>query len=160
MGLPLPSGYVIVQISTVGLLTLAQDFLKLLDFHTRAVYSGSDLIWSAELSWVWRVFLTLGLLFVVLNILLQFHAALGKAIVESTAFFSFFTTSVPSCPLESHRQGALRWKGRFCSRRSAQVPAECQPPRAHSSKADSDPPASKGGDGGVIQAYGEEDALD
>lgn len=38
----------------------------------RTVYSGSDLIWSAEFSWVWGVFLTLGLLFVVLNILFRF----------------------------------------------------------------------------------------
>ena len=45
----------------------------------RTVYSGSDFIWSAEPSWVWRVFLTLGLLFVVLSILLKFHPALGKA---------------------------------------------------------------------------------
>lgn len=68
-----------MQISFVGLLfTLGQYFLKLLDFQMRIVYSGSDLIWSAEFSGVWRVFLTLGLLFVVLNILLQFHPVLCK----------------------------------------------------------------------------------
>lgn len=71
--------YIIMQISFVGLLfTLGQYFLKLLDFQMRIVYSGSDLIWSAEFSGVWRVFLTLGLLFVVLNILLQFHPVLCK----------------------------------------------------------------------------------
>lgn len=45
---------------------------ELPDFPMRTVYSGSDLIWSAEFSWVWGVFLTLGLLFVVLNILFRF----------------------------------------------------------------------------------------
>lgn len=44
----------------------------------RTVDSGSDLIWSAELSWAWGVFLTLGLLLLVLNILLQRHLALRK----------------------------------------------------------------------------------
>lgn len=57
---------------------LGQHFLKLPDFHIRTVYPGSDLIWSAELSWAWGVFLTLGLLFLVLNILLQRHLALCK----------------------------------------------------------------------------------
>lgn len=70
-----------------------QYFLELLDFQMRTVYSGSDLSWSSEFSWVWRVFLTLGLLFVLLNILLQFHQALCKTErVESTASFAF---SVP-----------------------------------------------------------------
>lgn len=72
-------GYIIMQLSSGGLLfTLGQYFLELLDFQMRTVYSGSDLIWSAEFSRVWRVFLTLGLLFVVLNILLQFHPVLCK----------------------------------------------------------------------------------
>lgn len=74
----LSKGYIITQASVGGLPTLGQHFLKLLDFHMRTVYSGPDLIWSAELSWAWRVFLTLGLLFVALNILLQFHPTLGK----------------------------------------------------------------------------------
>lgn len=58
-------GYIIMQTSIVGRFPLGRYFLELLDFQMRTVYSGSDLIWSAEFPWVWRVFLTLGLLFVV-----------------------------------------------------------------------------------------------
>lgn len=78
MALPSPSGYIMMWVSLTGHSALGQRFLKLPDFHMRTVYSGSDLIWSAELSWVWRVVLTLGLLFLVPNIPLQRHLALCK----------------------------------------------------------------------------------
>ena len=70
-------GYIIMQISVMGLFPWTV-LSGTANFQMRTVYSGSDLIWSAEVSWVWRVFLTLGLLFVVLNILLQFHQILCK----------------------------------------------------------------------------------
>lgn len=114
--LPLLKGYIIRQISTQAFLPL-HCALKLLDFHTRTVYSGSHWIWSAELSWVWRVFLTLGLLFLVLNILLQLHPALCKT--NSWKHCSLLLlecvtpTVTPTCSLESHRHGASCWKGRF-----------------------------------------------
>lgn len=132
-------GYIIMQTSIVGLFPLGQYFLKLLDFQKRTVYSGSDLIWSAEFSWVWRGFLTLGLLFVVLNnILLQFHQALCKIeIVESTSLFCFlssfcsFSPSATLC-LVSCNHRAWHWSGRFCSCYDThQVPTMCQAPQPH-----------------------------
>lgn len=107
--------------SFVGLLfTLGQYFLKLLDFQMRIVYSGSDLIWSAEFSGVWRVFLTLGLLFVVLNILLQFHPVLGKTNTWKHCFlWLFFRTSVPSGFLESQRQSLTLERKVFMSQCSS-----------------------------------------
>lgn len=63
---------VVTQISILRrLFALGQCFLNCQISPMRTVYSGSDLIWSAEFSWVWGVFLTLGLLFVVLNILFR-----------------------------------------------------------------------------------------
>lgn len=67
---PLLAGYIMLWVSIRGHSALGQHFLKLPAFHMGTVYSGSDWIWSAELSWAWGVFLTLGLLFLVLNILL------------------------------------------------------------------------------------------
>lgn len=111
-----------------------QYFLELLDFQMRTVYSGSDLIWSSEFSWVWRVFLTLGLLFVLLNIPLQFHQALCKTErVESTASFAFSGPLAVSAhqlhgaSLVSHNHRGR--KGRFCSCHNVnQVPTMCRAP--------------------------------